>query len=228
MQLSPVYIEKTDNIFVARDDLLPGGTKRRAVEVFMDDGDELVYASPAQGYAQVALAYGGQDFGKRITIFVAERKQLHPLTQQTKNLGAKIIQVPMGFLSNVTSKAKKYCQETGAVLLPFGLHDERFIDRLSSSMKSIDIQPSELWCVASSGTIAIAMQRTWPRLKMNCIQVGHLPIVSNSNLYKAPEKYEQPAKIKPPFPSCINYDAKAWRFVQQYAKDEALFWNVGA
>ena len=30
----------------------------------------------------------------------------------------------------------------------------------------------------------------------------------------------------PPFPSCSNYDATAWRFVKAYARQGALFWNV--
>ena len=32
----------------------------------------------------------------------------------------------------------------------------------------------------------------------------------------------------PPFPSAPTYDAKAWKFVKEYAKPNALFWNVGA
>jgi hypothetical protein len=32
----------------------------------------------------------------------------------------------------------------------------------------------------------------------------------------------------PPFPSAPTYDAKAWKFMKQYAKPGALFWNVGA
>jgi hypothetical protein len=32
----------------------------------------------------------------------------------------------------------------------------------------------------------------------------------------------------PPFPSAPTYDAKAWKFMKQYASPGALFWNVGA
>jgi len=45
---------------------------------------------------------------------------------------------------------------------------------------------------------------------------------------KAPEKFEQDARLRPPFPSCSNFDAKAWRFVRQRAAPGALFWNVAA
>ena len=33
-------------------------------------------------------------------------------------------------------------------------------------------------------------------------------------------------KFLPPFPSAPNYDAKAWRFIKEYASDGAYFWNV--
>jgi hypothetical protein len=36
------------------------------------------------------------------------------------------------------------------------------------------------------------------------------------------------ARLSPPFPSCDNYDAKAWRFIRAQASPGALFWNVAA
>ena len=32
---------------------------------------------------------------------------------------------------------------------------------------------------------------------------------------------------RPPFPSVLTYDAKAWSVMKEYAKPNALFWNVG-
>jgi hypothetical protein len=48
-------IEKHEGILVVRDDLIEGGT-RRVIRHFLTDADEFVYASPAYGYGQVALA----------------------------------------------------------------------------------------------------------------------------------------------------------------------------
>jgi hypothetical protein len=47
-------------------------------------------------------------------------------------------------------------------------------------------------------------------------------------VYRAPERFEDEALEPPPFPSCSNYDAKAWRFIRRHAEAGALFWNVAA
>jgi hypothetical protein len=44
-----------DGILVVRDDRYPGGTKARVLPVLFTDRREYVYASPVQGYAQVAI-----------------------------------------------------------------------------------------------------------------------------------------------------------------------------
>ena len=54
---SPVITEH-DGIRVVRDDLLAGGTKRRAFNYYvasLPEVNEFVYASPRQGYAQLSL-----------------------------------------------------------------------------------------------------------------------------------------------------------------------------
>src|SRR5678815_1458455 len=102
-------VELHDGISIVRDDLLPGGTKRRAIPVFFDSHDEYVYASPVQGAAQLALAYTAREHHKHATIVCAHRTTWHPNTQRVYALGATVLEVPMGFLSNVTAKARLYC-----------------------------------------------------------------------------------------------------------------------
>lgn len=46
------------------------------------------------------------------------------------------------------------------------------------------------------------------------------------SVYKVPEKLDEEAKIKPPYNSTLNYDAKVWRFVLDKAKKGAIVWNV--
>ena len=48
-----------------------------------------------------------------------------------------------------------------------------------------------------------------------------------SKLYTAEEKFWEDAKIKPPYESVCNYDAKLWSFVLKYGKDGDYIWNVG-
>jgi hypothetical protein len=62
---------------VVRDDLFPGGTKARSLGFLFEGTDEVVYASPAEGGAQTALATIARQLGKRTTIFVARRAKPH-------------------------------------------------------------------------------------------------------------------------------------------------------
>ena len=117
--VKPRVIEH-DDVFVVRDDLFPGGTKARFLPILFEGADEVVYASPAEGGAQTALATVAAQLGKRATIFVAQRAQPHPRTLMAKRLGAKIVLVSPGYLNVVQARALKYSQDwrgSGAVWL---------------------------------------------------------------------------------------------------------------
>lgn len=110
IELPDPILEEHDGFTVVRDDLLPGGTKRRAFLPYISskpDIEEWVYASPRFGYAQLALAYICKDLGKKATVIVPKGKRSW-LTDKSEKLGANIIEVPMGFLSHCKSAAKKY------------------------------------------------------------------------------------------------------------------------
>lgn len=222
--------EMIEGIRVVRDDLIPGGSKRRAIDPLLVGAEEFVYASPAAGYAQVALAHAAKAHGVRATIFTAARKQLHRRTLQAQELGAQIILVPHGYLSNVTSKARAYCQSWGAVLIPFGLDTPDAIAQLRDAARDILNTPDdpieEVWAAAGSGTLIRALQLAWPDAEFHAVQVGKAPDIGRARLWKAPERFEQDAQEPPPFPSCGNYDAKVWRFVKAHARPGALMWNV--
>lgn len=223
-------ITKQDGFYIVRDDKFPGGTKARVLpEILTELGaEEFVYASPAYGYAQIALAFSAQERGKAATVFVAKRKELHPWTRQAKDAGAKIVQVPFGYLSNVQAKARAYAEQAGAYYLPFGFDFPKFQARLSFLAERLDVQPQEVWSVAGSGTLTRALQQAWPDAQFSAVRIGAVPDAGGADVISAPEKFEQNAKVKPPFPSCANYDAKAWQFIKGRAKPGALFWNVAA
>src|ERR1700677_1542679 len=104
MSILPVpIVRKHGKVLVIRDDYLEGGTKRRVIPQLLVGGKEFVYASPAQGYAQLALAYACRDYGYRATVFVAKRKKMHYLTVEASNVGAKIAEPRNGYLSAFTS-----------------------------------------------------------------------------------------------------------------------------
>jgi hypothetical protein len=219
-------IEKYGRVYVLRDDLIPGGTKRRVIDALLTDAAEFVYASPVYGYAQIALAYACAAKGLKATIFCAKRNKIHERTKEAYQAGAKIIQIPYGYLSNIQSKAKRYAADTGATLLPFGLDVPEFIYGFERVALETGLNPSEVWTVSGSAVLTRALQKAWPAARFYAVQVGAKRDCGKARVFIAPEKFEQDAKIRPPFPSCSNYDAKAWRFIEKYASEGALFWNV--
>jgi hypothetical protein len=226
--LAPILVDQ-DGILVVRDDQYPGGTKARVLpRLFREDVHEYVYASPAQGYAQVALAYAAKACGKRATIFVAQRAVLHPHTAAAAAAGARIVQVPVGYLTVVTARARAYCAVSGATLLPFGLDTPDFQRGLVDIARALPITPREVWTVAGSGALTRALQAAWPSANFTAVRIGAQCDVGRARLLRAPEAFERPAEHPPPFPSCTNYDAKAWRFLQTQARPGTLFWNVAA
>lgn len=221
-------IERVGSVLVVRDDLIPGGTKRRVVDQLIAGYHEVVYASPAYGYAQVALSHAGRITGTRVTIFTAARKQWHPRTTEAIAAGARIVGVPYGYLSNVQAKAKAYAEQTGALLLPFGFDTPAFVQALASVARALPVSPSEVWSVAGSGTLNRALQAAWPNARCFAVQVGRVPSIGRASLLVAPDSFERDAEVTPPFPSTSNFDAKAWREINRQASSDALFWNVAA
>lgn len=223
--------EVHDGILVVRDDLFPGGTKARFIPQLFDGADEVVYASPAQGGAQFALAHVAHQLGKRATLFVANRAKPHARQYEAKALGAKIVLVDPGYLTVVQARAKAYCDETGARLAPFGMDLPEAIDVIAAAAKSLRIKPAEVWCSAGSGTLCRSLIKAWPDARHVAVAVGRdIPPedVGGAQVIRYPKPFEAHAKTTPPFPSDWHYDAKAFEIAQAKRARSGLivFWNV--
>lgn len=222
----PPQIREHNGFLVVRDDECPGGTKARVAHLLFGRASEYVYVSPVYGYAQIALAHAAGQHDKRATIFCAKRKVMHPRTREAQEAGARIVQVPCGYMSVVRSHAQQYCAETGAAFVPFGFDTPAVQDAIADVARSLPITPAEVWSVAGSGMLTRALQRAWPDARFHVVRVGKEPEIGRARLYAARETFDQDARIRPPFPSCSNYDAKAWAYLQAFGKPGALFWNV--
>lgn len=219
-----------DGIVVVRDDLFPGGTKARFLPVLFDRADEVVYASPRQGGAQTALAHTAARLGKRATIFVAHSKVPHNRALEAKRVGATVVQVPHGYLSNVQAKARTYCDRTGALLAPFGVNLPEAVALIASDARRCGVVPDVVWCASGSGVLTRALQAAWPHAAHHVVQVGrtlHPGDVGAASVHVAPLRFEQACKSPCPFPSDPHYDRKAWQFCREAApRGTVLFWNV--
>ncbi len=234
VKLPKPIIEEYDGIRVVRDDLLDGGTKRRAFTMYvasLPDVKEFVYASPRQGYAQLSLAYACKDMGRKCTVTVPKGTR-YWLTDEAEKLGCNIIEVPMGYLSNIQHKARVYCEENESHLIPFGGDHPIIIEAMTRTALSLDIQPKEVWTVMSSGVLSRGLQSAWPEAKVYGVQIGHNTTedeMGRAETFRSKYKFQQECKKdeRPPFPSSLTYDSKAWTFIKEHASKGALFWNVG-
>jgi len=147
-------------------------------------------------------------------------------------LGCNIIEVPMGFLTNIQAKAKNYCLKHEAHLIPFGGDHPIIIEAMRQTALSLDVNPTEVWTVLSSGVLSRGLQSAWPDAKVYGVKIGHNTTKREQGRavsFRSKYKFQQECKEieRPPFQSSLTYDSKAWTFIKEHASDGALFWNVG-
>lgn len=234
-------LESHDGVIVVRDDLLPAGSKSRFIDYLIGHKthvEEWVYgSSPRVGFGQISLAYVASKYGKKSTVFVAKGKQLHPNSERAVSYGANVIEVGTGFLKVTQARAREYVAQKPNLryLAPFGLADDTVFGCIIKVARSLPFIPDEVWTVAGSGTMNRGLQMAWPSAKCYMVSVGHELTAEErgrGEVIRHYLKFEQPCKknFLPPFPSVINYDAKAWQYINERADKtkKVLFWNVGA
>lgn len=231
--MKPPIVEKHEGIFVVRDDLLPGGTKLRYLHQLFDKYDHVIYATPAFGGAQLALAHAANMKNKRCSLFTAKRKDPHPRTKASKRVGARVFLVKGGYLKVVQAKAKQYAKATGGHYLEFGGDSEDALNAIAEAAAEVYKKYGpfdEVWSAAGSGVLTRGLQRGMPKVKQfHAVQVGRdiePGKAGRAKVHKYPLPFEKELKIKVPFDSCPNYDRKAWQICKRKGKGRVLFWNV--
>ena len=226
---APVVVEH-EGMHVVRDDLAGGGTKARFMLKLFEQADEIVYASPAEGGAQSALAWAARAMGKKATIFVAKRAEPHPRALLAKALGATVYQVRPGYLSVVRKRAKDYCDSTGAMHAPFGLNTPEAIETIAAAGQATGLEPDEVWCASGSGVLARALAIAFPKASRHVVQIGRTLTeqeVAGAKIHVHPLAFGQTCRTRPPFPSDPHYDAKAWEIAKaRRGAGLVMFWNV--
>lgn len=228
-------IEQHNGIYVLRDDLLPGGTKSVFLGQLLDMSKQcFVYASPVYGAMQIALATYCSSIGKQAVIFCAKRKTPHPNSLKAKEAGGMVYQVPYGYLSNCQSKAKQYAAENNGQYIEFGGNCPAALEAISKRMRSITAQlgfePDVIYTVVGSGTLLKGIIAGTDNARIVGVMVGaeyEEPMPSRVELRRYPKKFEEESNIRSPFPSCKNYDLKAWEHCMiDRPAGKVLFWNV--
>ena len=233
-------VELHDNVHVVRDDVLPAGSKMRFIDKLIRDTDceEWVFGgSNKVGWGPISLAYVCNKYRKKCTCFWAARKE--PTWHQKKYMeyGGRIEWVKMGMLNVTLSKAAQYRRESPKTrrTLPLGLEHDWVIGSIVKVSQSLPLVPEVIWTVGSSGTLNRGLQLAFPESEVHVIQTGHKldeRQIGRAIFHKSPYKFDQPVKAEeaPPFPSAPEYDAKAWKVIQENMDKSKvnLFWNVAA
>lgn len=222
-------------IDVLRDDLLEAGTKLRFLPLMLGAAREVVYGGPFCGAAALALAVWAREAGRQATLFYAGRQALHPRQQAAQRAGARLVFVRPGYMTVVQKRARDYAALAGARFLPLGFDVPEAIAPLAEFAGAVRRKvgaPDQVWCAAGSGMLARILARAFPSSEVWAVAVGlasrHNAQAFPANLRIVPSgmPFEKPLRAPAPFPSCPNYDLKAWAACMRQARGRVLFWNV--
>lgn len=232
---APPIIEEHEGVLVAREDLLDGGSKIRFLPHIVQGAREVVFGGPFCGGAPYALSVYGRRKGVAITLFYAKRKELHWRQTAALRNGATIYQVPAGRMSVVQHRARHYAADAGARFLPLGFDVKDAIAPFEAVMAAVRAQlgrVDQVWCATGSGMLARCLGRAFPDARVFGVTVGlasrnqRQVFPPNVELVPCPYDFAQVTPATAPFPSCGNYDRKAWEQLKARSSGRVLFWNV--
>ena len=199
---------------VVRDDLLFGGTKMRWVYDVCRENPEVrewCFAGPAWGGASIATTSVCFDLGLRCTQFYAWRKELCQRQLVCDRLGARLVHIKPGYLTNVRAKARKdVAERSDARLIDWGVPGSMgAIERIARQIPTEGL--SEVWCAYGSGTLLEALYNIFkPKGLRICVVVVGAPITDKNRAladvvveYPKPFKWRYPGFV--PYPSCRHY-----------------------
>lgn len=221
-----------------------GGTKSRGILELMkrhDEFQEFVYAGPAIGYAQYALAYCASQLGKKATVFLScgPNTRDTDVTKKAKKYKPKIIKLTT--LKEAEAAAAKYCEgDSSRYLCPFGMNSDEFRQILLEKLQDANMptipEGSEIWVPVGSGTLLRVLMEIYPNTHFHCIIVGKKMWEDQYEPDKwarmtrhtstMPFSKRVPKDQVPPYKSVLNYDAKVWWFARELGKSGDYIFNV--
>lgn len=228
-------VEEYDGFYVVRDDKLGYGSKARFIDYLVSkEGEEWVFGGANKvGWGPISLTHVCNLYGKKATFFMAKRDTPTWHQQRVLDLGGTIHWVANGMLNVTKAKARNYYEldKVKRRVLPLGLEHPTVLGSVIKVARSLPVKPTEIWTVASSGTLSRGLQMAFPDVPVYAVEVGHKMSEYESGrayVMRSSYKYDQPVKDSelPPYPSEKFYDAKLWQFVKSNGKKGALIWNV--
>jgi hypothetical protein len=232
----PVIIEH-EGFKVIREDLMGFGSKCRFGDILVQKAptDTLVYVQPRFGFAGISLAYLANKYNKKLVLFMPSGKVISDHQAICIERGAIAKFRRIAAMPNLNRIAKQWAEDNNATFIPLGLKHE--LVTAAAVKVAYDIAekhgyPEEVWSAISTGVLQRSLQIAWPDAEFNAVAVSRN--IQNGELGKAkvwshPKAFASDVKTEfaPPFPSAMNYDAKAWEYMVKHGNPGSWFWNVG-
>lgn len=232
----PVIIEH-EGFKVIREDMMGFGSKCRFGDILVQQAptDTLVYVQPRFGFAGISLAYLANKYNKKLVLFMPSGKVISDHQAICIERGAIPKFRRIAAMPNLNRIAKQWAEDNNATFIPLGLKHE--LVTAAAVKVAYDIAekhgyPEEVWSAISTGVLQRSLQIAWPDAEFNAVAVSRN--IQNGELGKAkvwshPKAFASDVNpaFAPPFPSAMNYDAKAWEFMKKHGNPGAWFWNVG-
>jgi 1-aminocyclopropane-1-carboxylate deaminase/D-cysteine desulfhydrase-like pyridoxal-dependent ACC family enzyme len=189
--------------------------------------------------------------GMRCIVSYPMRKQdvTPPLVAKAAFLGAELFPVTAARINICFAAARKYVEERGGLMLPFGLDCEEAVNavaREAARVKSEFISHGTVVLSCGSGVslagllrgftvrphrlVGVSSGRSTDNI-LRCVRRYIPKIPAYLELRDAEVPYQVPLNYPCPFPSNPYYDLKAWRYLDNHyaeLRGPLLFWNIGA
>ncbi|PZQ45307.1 MAG: hypothetical protein DI551_07735 [Micavibrio aeruginosavorus] len=204
---------------IQRDDLIAGGSKRRGLDLLLPTVpyNNIAYAGTIFGHGALALALACEAIGKTAHLYLSCNDGNHPMIENIRKTNAVIERC------EPLPVEKLYTEIRADYIFPLAFDTPAFHEAMVRTLREMALpEHSEIWCASVSGTFAKALKAAFPDKPIKIVSV----VKGGNGNFIAPEKYHQPAKLPPPYPSCPYTDAKIWQFAQKHAAPDALIWNI--
>lgn len=222
---------------VVREDMMGFGSKCRFGDILVQTcpKDTLVYVQPRYGFAGISLAYLAKKYNKKLVLFSPSQKEISDHQAICIERGAEMKFRRVAAMPNLNRIAKQWAEDNNAFFIPLGLKHELVTAaavKVAYDLAEKHGYPDEAWSAISTGVLQRSLQIAWPDTKFNAvavarnIQKGERGVAT---MWSHPKAFNQNVDKEyfPPFPSALNYDAKAWEFMVKHGNPGAWFWNVG-
>jgi hypothetical protein len=228
---------------IVREDYLIGGINTRFFYQYIINNlnyDYYVYADNFRSNIIVSLSYICKLFDKQLIVFIRKldknenreilnnslkygHTQFVELEQQEQGEARLLKRIEIA--KTHTETLKKEGKKAFFVDFFYAFTNPKIYKDLYLKAWGNNPIPKSIWYCSGTRDLIILFNQVFPNATHNILILGDydidktLEFPKKHNIYRPTEGFYEPAKIMPPFPTEIYFDAKTWQFVLRDGKD---------